>query len=88
MCETATAVFASDKESEAEISDSDVDFPLSDGENEPITFDYSSDEEGETNQAEAVPKNITLIGTWQTMKNCVGEVSSLSGREPLSMKVF
>ena len=48
MYETATLVFASDEESEAEISDSDVDFPLTDGENEPITSVDSSDEEGET----------------------------------------
>ena len=35
------------EESEAEISDSDVDFQLFDGGNEPITSDDSSDEEGE-----------------------------------------
>ena len=48
MCETATLIYASDEESEAEILDSDVDLPLSDGENEPITYDDSSGEEGET----------------------------------------
>ena len=48
VCETAALVFARDEESEAEISDSDVDFPLSDSKNEPITSDDSSDKEGET----------------------------------------
>ena len=43
-------VFASD-ESEAEISDSDVDLPLSGGVNKPITSDDSSDEKGETTRS-------------------------------------
>ena len=47
FCETATLVFASDEESEAEISNNDVDFPLSDGENEPITSDDSINKKGE-----------------------------------------
>ena len=35
-------------------------------------------------------KNITciLVGTWQTMKKGVGEVCSLSDREPFSTRVF
>ena len=41
VCETAILVFAS----EAEISDSDVDMPLSASKNEVITYDDSSDEE-------------------------------------------
>ena len=48
MCENDTLVFASDEDSETEISDNDVDFPPSDDENKSITFVDSSDEEGET----------------------------------------
>ena len=34
VCKTAILIFASDEESKAEISESDVDFPLFDGGNE------------------------------------------------------
>ena len=36
MCQTATLVFASDEKSEAEILDSAVNFPLSDGETDVV----------------------------------------------------
>ena len=48
MRKTAIFAFANDKKSEAEISDSDVDIPLSVDENEIIAYDDSTDEEGET----------------------------------------
>ena len=36
VCETVTLIFASDEESEAEISDSALDFPPSDGETDVV----------------------------------------------------
>ena len=49
-CETATLVFASDEESEAEISDSDLNFPLFNCEKNQLKmllFKDSSNEEGD-----------------------------------------
>ena len=50
VCETASLVSASEEESEAEISDGDVVFPLSAGENQHIISDDSSEEEDETSR--------------------------------------
>ena len=46
--EAARLVLASDEKIEAEISNSDVDLPLLDYENQTITSHDSSDKEGET----------------------------------------